>query len=39
MAVVLQEYGRSLFPWMTVAQNVELPLKEKGVPAAGAASS
>jgi len=34
MAVVLQEYGRSLFPWMTVAQNVELPLKEKRVPAA-----
>ena len=32
MAVVLQEYGRSLFPWMTVAQNVELPLKEKKVP-------
>ncbi|MFI2364516.1 ABC transporter ATP-binding protein [Promicromonospora sp. NPDC019610] len=31
MAVVLQEYGRSLFPWMTVAQNVELPLREKGV--------
>ena len=31
MAVVLQEYGRSLFPWMTVTQNVELPLKEKGV--------
>ncbi|GAB3161935.1 ABC transporter ATP-binding protein [Myceligenerans halotolerans] len=29
MAVVFQEYGRSLFPWMTVAQNVELPLKEK----------
>jgi len=29
MAVVLQEYGRSLFPWMTVAANVELPLKEK----------
>lgn len=34
MAVVLQEYGRSLFPWMTVAQNVEQPLKEKRVPAA-----
>ena len=34
MAVVLQEYGRSLFPWMTVVQNVELPLKEKGVPRA-----
>ncbi|GAB3618212.1 ABC transporter ATP-binding protein [Okibacterium endophyticum] len=32
LAVVLQEYGRSLFPWMTVAQNVELPLKEKRVP-------
>ncbi|WP_308113398.1 ABC transporter ATP-binding protein [Antribacter soli] len=34
MAVVLQEYGRSLFPWMTVAKNIELPLKEKGVPKA-----
>ncbi|MBA8808227.1 ABC transporter ATP-binding protein [Promicromonospora sukumoe] len=31
MAVVLQEYGRSLFPWLTVARNVELPLREKGV--------
>ncbi|GAB2476349.1 ABC transporter ATP-binding protein [Xylanimonas ulmi] len=31
MAVVLQEYGRSLFPWMSVAQNVDLPLREKGV--------
>lgn len=31
LAVVLQEYGRSLLPWMTVAQNVELPLKEKGI--------
>ncbi|MFE9171094.1 ABC transporter ATP-binding protein [Streptomyces kebangsaanensis] len=34
MAVVFQEYGRSLFPWMTVWQNVELPLKEKKVPVA-----
>jgi NitT/TauT family transport system ATP-binding protein len=34
MAVVLQEYGRSLFPWMTVAENVELPLKEKKIPSA-----
>jgi len=34
MAIVFQEYGRSLFPWMTVRQNVELPLKEKGVPKA-----
>jgi NitT/TauT family transport system ATP-binding protein len=32
MAVVFQEYGRSLFPWMTVWQNVELPLREKKVP-------
>jgi len=32
MAMVFQEYARSLFPWLTVAQNVELPLKEKGVP-------
>ncbi len=32
MAVVFQEYGRSLFPWMTVRQNIELPLKEKGLP-------
>ncbi|KHL13434.1 UNVERIFIED_CONTAM: ABC transporter [Mumia flava] len=31
MAVVFQEYGRSLFPWMTVRQNVELPLREKGI--------
>jgi NitT/TauT family transport system ATP-binding protein len=34
MAVVFQEYGRSLFPWMTVRQNVEMPLKEKKVPRA-----
>ena len=32
MAIVFQEYGRSLFPWMTVRQNVELPLKEKKLP-------
>ncbi|WP_181359125.1 ABC transporter ATP-binding protein [Streptomyces sporangiiformans] len=29
MAVVFQEYGRSLFPWMRVGQNVELPLRQK----------
>ncbi|WP_291773426.1 ABC transporter ATP-binding protein [Castellaniella sp.] len=34
LAVVFQEYGRSLFPWMRVRQNVELPLKESGRPAA-----
>jgi NitT/TauT family transport system ATP-binding protein len=32
MAVVFQEYGRSLFPWMTVRDNVELPLKNQGRP-------
>jgi NitT/TauT family transport system ATP-binding protein len=32
MAVVFQEYGRSLFPWLRVADNVELPLKNAGVP-------
>lgn len=31
LAVVFQEYARSLFPWLTVEQNVELPLREKGV--------
>ena len=34
MAVVFQEYGRSLFPWMTVAENVELPLRQKKLPRA-----
>jgi NitT/TauT family transport system ATP-binding protein len=34
MGVVFQEYGRSLFPWMTVQQNVELPLKQKKLPKA-----
>ncbi|WP_146338989.1 MULTISPECIES: ABC transporter ATP-binding protein [Nesterenkonia] len=32
MAVVFQEYGRSLFPWLRVDSNVELPLKNAGVP-------
>lgn len=31
MAVVFQEYGRSLFPWMTVEANVGLPLKTSGI--------
>jgi NitT/TauT family transport system ATP-binding protein len=34
MAVVFQEYGRSLFAWMSVRANVELPLKTGGVPRA-----
>jgi NitT/TauT family transport system ATP-binding protein len=31
MAVVFQEYGRSLFPWKTVQQNIDLPLRQKGL--------
>ncbi|TAL77542.1 MAG: ABC transporter ATP-binding protein [Burkholderiaceae bacterium] len=31
MALVFQEYGRSLMPWLTVAQNITLPLKGKGI--------
>lgn len=33
MAVVFQEYGRSLFPWMRVRENVLLPLKNQKIPA------
>ena len=29
MGVVFQDYGRSLFPWMSVRKNVELPLRHK----------
>ena len=29
MALVFQEYSRSLFPWMTVRQNVAFPLRRK----------
>jgi NitT/TauT family transport system ATP-binding protein len=31
LAMVFQEYGRSLFPWMSVRDNVELPLKQKKI--------
>ena len=31
MAVVFQDYGRSLFAWMTVRQNVELPLRNQDI--------
>jgi NitT/TauT family transport system ATP-binding protein len=31
LAVVFQEYGRSLYPWMRVGDNVELPLRAKGL--------
>jgi NitT/TauT family transport system ATP-binding protein len=31
MALVFQDYSRSLFPWMTVAANVEFPLRRKAM--------
>jgi NitT/TauT family transport system ATP-binding protein len=31
LAIVFQEYGRSLFPWLRVGANVELPLRSKGI--------
>jgi NitT/TauT family transport system ATP-binding protein len=34
LAVVFQEYGRSLFPWLRVADNVELPLRARRLPKA-----
>ncbi len=34
MALVFQEYGRSLFPWTNVRNNVLLPLRHKRLPAA-----
>jgi NitT/TauT family transport system ATP-binding protein len=30
-AVVFQDYARSLFPWITVAKNIELPLMKTGI--------
>ncbi|HEX4722460.1 MAG TPA: ABC transporter ATP-binding protein [Pseudonocardiaceae bacterium] len=34
LAVVFQDYSRSLFPWLNVAKNVEFPLRSAGVPRA-----
>lgn len=32
MAVVFQDYSRSLMPWMTIRENVRLPLRRKRLP-------
>ncbi|WP_424923600.1 ABC transporter ATP-binding protein [Amycolatopsis acidicola] len=34
LAVVFQDYSRSLFPWLTVAGNVEFPLRSAKIPRA-----
>lgn len=34
LAVVFQDYSRSLFPWLSVQRNVALPLREQGIPRA-----
>lgn len=34
MAVVFQDYSRSLFPWFTCETNVALPLKDRAIPRA-----
>jgi NitT/TauT family transport system ATP-binding protein len=33
LAIVFQDYGRSLFPWLRVRENVELPLRHRRIPA------
>lgn len=34
LAVVFQDYSRSLMPWLTARKNIELPLRSDGVPKA-----
>jgi NitT/TauT family transport system ATP-binding protein len=34
LAIVFQDYGGSLFPWMKVRDNVDMPLRHMGLPAA-----
>jgi NitT/TauT family transport system ATP-binding protein len=34
LAIVFQDYGRSLFPWMSVHDNVDMPLRRLKLPAA-----
>jgi NitT/TauT family transport system ATP-binding protein len=31
IGVVFQDYGRSLFPWLTVSRNIDLPLRVRGI--------
>jgi NitT/TauT family transport system ATP-binding protein len=31
LAIVFQDYGRSLFPWMTVSHNVDMPLRHRRI--------
>jgi NitT/TauT family transport system ATP-binding protein len=31
LAIVFQDYGRSLFPWLTVHDNVDMPLRRLGL--------
>jgi NitT/TauT family transport system ATP-binding protein len=33
LAIVFQDYGRSLFPWLTVRENVAMPLRRLRLPA------
>jgi NitT/TauT family transport system ATP-binding protein len=37
IGVVFQDYGRSLFPWLTVSRNVDLPLRVRRIPRASRA--
>jgi len=32
LAIVFQDYGRSLFPWLNVHDNVDMPLRRLGLP-------
>ena len=38
IGVVFQDYSRSLFPWLTVTRNIELPLRVRGLRRAERAS-
>ena len=38
VGVVFQDYGRSLYPWLTVSRNIALPLKVRGMARAARAA-